>query len=79
MNIGIVTMWSPLEIPYMKEWVEHHKSLGITQFIVALNDWSAFDMVQFRKCFWREMNDKTIHPFRIDGLVKQLPAMGIGA
>lgn len=45
MNIGIATMWSPLEIPYMKEWVEHHKSLGVTQFIVALNDWSAFDMV----------------------------------
>ena len=29
MNVGIVTIWSPLEIPYMKEWVEHHKSLGV--------------------------------------------------
>lgn len=79
MNIGIATMWSPLEIPYMKEFVEHHKSLGVAQFIVALNDWTAFDMVEFSKCFWRMENDNTIHPVRIDGPAKQLPAMNSGA
>lgn len=45
MKIAVMTTWSPLEIPYMKEFVEHHKSLGVTDFIVTLNDWSAFDMV----------------------------------
>ena len=78
MKIAVMTTWSPLEIPYMKEFVEYHKSLGVTQFIVALNDWSAFDMVEFNRCFWRMENDNTIHPLRIDGLAKQLPAMNSG-
>ena len=79
MKIAVMTTWSPLEIPYMKEFVEYHKSLGVSEFIVPLNDWSAFDMVEFNRCFWRMENDNTIHPLRIDGLAKQLLAMNSGA
>ena len=74
MKIAVMTTWSPLEIPYMKEFVEYHKSLGVTQFIVTLNDWSAFDMVEFNRRFWREMNDNTIHPLRIDGTSALIPS-----
>lgn len=74
MKIAVMTTWSPLEIPYMKEFVEYHKSLGVSEFIVTLNDWSAFDMVEFNKCFWREMNDNTIHPLRIDGPSVLIPS-----
>ena len=45
MKIAVMTTWSPLEIPYMKEFVEYHRSLGVSEFLVTLNDWSAFDMV----------------------------------
>lgn len=40
MKIGIVAIISPLEIPYIKEWLEYHCEMGITDAFLFLNDWT---------------------------------------
>lgn len=74
MRIGICAIASPLEIPYLREWFDHHYQMGVEKFYLTLNDWTAFDMVEFRKDFWKEENDKTIEVLRMDGPRMQYPA-----
>lgn len=74
MRIGICAIASPLEIPYLREWFDHHHAMGVEKFYLTLNDWTPFDMVAFRKDFWKEENDKTIEVLRMDGPRMQYPS-----
>lgn len=40
MKIGMMAIASPLEIPYMEEWIEWHRQIGIDEFLICLNDWN---------------------------------------
>ena len=40
MKIGIVAIISPLDIPYVKEWLEYHCQMGITDAFMFLNEWT---------------------------------------
>lgn len=39
MKIGIVAIVGPHDLPYVKEWLEYHWALGITDAFLFLNDW----------------------------------------
>ena len=78
MRIGICAIASPLEIPYLREWYDHHHAMGVTDFILFLNDWSAFEMVEFNRLFWREMNDGIVKAHRLNGVAMQMPAYNAG-
>ena len=78
MKIGICAIASPLEIPYLREWFDHHHEMGVNDFILFLNDWTAFDMVEFNKLFWREMNNGVVKAHRLDGVAMQMPAYNAG-
>ena len=39
MKIGIVAMVGPHDLPYVKEWLEYHCGMGITDVFLFLNDW----------------------------------------
>ena len=74
LRIGIAAIVSPLEIPYLQEWVDWHREIGFSDFYLVLNDWSAFDMVEFQRMFWKGCSNGWIHIMRLDGLNKQLEA-----
>lgn len=74
LRIGIAAIVSPLEMPYLQEWVDWHREIGFDDFYLVLNDWSAFDMVEFQRMFWRGCSNGWIHVYRIDGGNKQIEA-----
>lgn len=37
-RIAIVTIASELEHPYIQEWIDYHKSIGITDFYIFANN-----------------------------------------
>ena len=78
MRIGICAIASPLEIPYLREWFEHHQAMGVNEFILFLNDWTPVDMVVFNKLFWKEMNEGIVKAHRLDGVAMQMPAYNAG-
>ena len=74
LRIGIAAIVSPLEIPYLQEWLDWHREIGFDDFYLVLNDWSPCDMVEFEKMCWRGRSEGWIHIMRLDGLNKQLEA-----
>lgn len=74
MRIGIMAVASPLEIPYIDEWISWHRGLGIDEFFLCLNDWSENDRVELTKVIWKHLADKCVHTFIMDGTLVQLPA-----
>ena len=74
LQIGLLAVASPLEIPYLKEWTTWHRSLGVSHIFLCLNDWSEADRVEFDKLFWKESADGWLHVIVIDGKNIQLTA-----
>lgn len=74
LKLGIAAIVSPLELPYLQEWVDWHREIGIDEFHLVLNDWGQKDLSDFEKMFWKGFGEGWMRVYRLDGLNKQLEA-----
>ena len=51
MKIGMMAIASPLEIPYMEEWIEWHRQIGIDEFLRIRGDRTLTEILEnFADC-----------------------------
>lgn len=49
MKIGMLAIVSPLETPYIREWLTHHADIGVDEFWLLLNDFTEHQKATFVK------------------------------
>lgn len=49
MKIGIVAIMSPLDLPYVKEWIEYHYAIGVSDIWIFMNDWNPVEELKMDK------------------------------
>lgn len=76
MKIGIVAIVGPHDLPYVKEWLEYHWALGMTDAFLFLNDWRDEQVAELEKLIGTI--PIYVRMIRFDGLAKQLEADNIG-
>ena len=74
MRLGIAAIVSPLELPYIQEWVDWHREIGFTDFYICMNDWHDEQVAQLSRMMWRGMEQGWFHIWKVDGLNMQVRA-----
>lgn len=70
-RLGVAAMASPLEIPYLREWVDWHREIGFGDFYLALNDWSEDEFGRFQEMFQEGLSEGWMRGLRFDGAGRQ--------
>lgn len=73
MKIATGTIVAPIDLMYVREWACHNLRLGVSDMWMGLNDFTEAELFDFHCILADLIQSRHVHPFRMDGLSRQLP------